>query len=170
MIYYLLTPIALLLLVIVQITILNLLSLGWITMEISLIVVIYAGFHLDMLRGGLLALVLGFFLDCLTSTIFGLYIFLYLLVFFLSVIAAGKIYAEKPSLIAAFTGGCVMLEGLTIVLIYRLFFDTDILYAIPKIFIPQAIVVGLLSPLCFGLFHRLEVFLHAEDSRPARRL
>ena len=43
MIYYLLAPILLLLLVIVQITILDLLSLGWIAMEISLIVVIYAG-------------------------------------------------------------------------------------------------------------------------------
>jgi rod shape-determining protein MreD len=170
MIYCLLTPIMLLLLVIVQITILNLLSLGWITMEISLIVVIYAGFHLDALRGGILALVLGFFLDCLTSTMFGLYIFLYLLIFFLSMIVAGKIYAEKPSLIAAFTGCCVLLEGLTIVLLYRIFFGADILYAIPKIFIPQAIVVGLLSPLFFGLFHRFEVFLHAEDTRPARRL
>ena len=61
MIYYLLLPILLLLLVIVQITILDLFSLGWIGMEISLIVVIYAGFHLDALRGGILSLLLGFF-------------------------------------------------------------------------------------------------------------
>ena len=66
-------PVAAAFLVIVQITILDLFSLGWIGMEISLIVVIYAGFHLDALRGGILSLVLGFFLDCLTSAIFGLY-------------------------------------------------------------------------------------------------
>ncbi|MDA8125802.1 MAG: hypothetical protein M0009_11510 [Deltaproteobacteria bacterium] len=170
MIYYLLAPFALLLLVIVQITILNLFSFGLVAMEVSLIVVIYAGFHLDAFRGGILALFLGFFLDCLISTIFGLYIFLYLLIFVLAMIASGKIYAEKPSLIAIFTGCCALLEGLLIVLLYRIFFGADILYAIPKIFIPQAIVVGLLSPLCFGLFHRFEVFLHAEDTRPARRL
>jgi len=51
MIYYLLLPVLLLLLVIVQITILELFSLGWVGMELSLIVVIYAGFHLDALRG-----------------------------------------------------------------------------------------------------------------------
>ena len=68
----------LLLLVVVQTTILDFLTLGWIGMEISLIVVIYAGFHLDALRGGILSLMLGFFLDCLTSAIFGLYMFLYM--------------------------------------------------------------------------------------------
>jgi hypothetical protein len=170
MIYFIILPILLLFLVIVQITILDLLSLGWIGIEISLIVVIYAGFHLDALRGGILSLVLGFFLDCLTSAIFGLYIFLYLFIFYLSMIVAGKVYAEKPSLIASFTGLCTLLEGLAIVLLYRLFFGADILYTIPKIFIPQAIVLGLLSPLFFGLFHRVEVFLHAEDTRPARRI
>jgi rod shape-determining protein MreD len=166
MIYYLLLPVLLLLLVIVQITILDLLSLGWIGMEVSLIVVIYAGFHLDALRGGILSLVL----DCLTSAIFGLYTFLYVLIFYLSLIVAGKVYGEKPALIASFTGLCTLIEGAVIVLLYRFVLGADILYAIPQIFIPQAVVVGLLSPLFFGLFHRFEVFLHAEDTRPARRL
>jgi rod shape-determining protein MreD len=169
MIYYLLLP-ALLLLVIVQIAILDILSLGWIGIEISLIVVIYAGFHLDALRGAILSLVLGFFLDCLTSAIFGLYTFLYILIFYLSLIVAGKVYGEKPVLIAFFTALCTLFEGMVIVLLYRFVLGTDILYTIPKIFIPQAVVVGLLSPFAFGLFHRFEVFLHAEDTRPARRI
>ena len=170
MIYYLLLPVLLLLLVIVQITILDLFSLGWIGMEISLIVVIYAGFHLDALRGGILSLILGFFLDCLTSAIFGLYMFLYILIFYLSMIVEGKVYAGKPVLIASFTGLCTLLEGLVIVLLYRFVFGADILYAILKIFIPQDFVVGILSPLILGLFQRFEVFLHAEDRRPARRI
>jgi len=138
--------------------------------ELSLIVVIYAGFHLDALRGGILSLLLGFFLDCLTSAIFGLYMFLYLLIFYLSMIVEGKVYAGKPALIASFTGLCMLLEGLVIVLLYRFVLGADILYAILKIFIPQAVVVGILSPLIFGLFQRFEVFLHAEDRRPARRI
>ena len=157
MIYYLLLPLLLLLLVIIQNTILDVIALRWIGMEISLIVVIYAGFHLDALRGGLLSLVLGFFLDCLTSAIFGLYIFLYIVIFYFSMIVAGKVYAEKPVFIASFTGLCTLLEGLAITLLYRLFFGTDILYAIPKVFIPQAIVLGLLSPLIFRFFRRFEV-------------
>lgn len=170
MIHYLLLPMLLLLLVIVQITILELFSFGWIGIEISLIVVIYLGFHLDALRGGVLSLLLGFFLDCLTSAIFGLYMFLYVLIFFLSNHVGGKIYARKPALIASFTALCTLLEGLVIVLFYRFVFGADILDAIPKIFVPQAVVVGCLSPLCFILLQRFEVFWHVEDRRPARRI
>jgi len=167
---YLLLPILLLLLVIVQLTILELFSFGWIGIEISLIVVIYLGFHLDTLHGGVLSLLLGFFLDCLTSAIFGLYMFLYVLIFYLSNIAGGKIYAGRPTLIASFTALCTLLEGIVIVLFYRYVFGADILDAIPRIFVPQAVVVGCLSPLFFVLLKHFEVFLHAEDRRPARRI
>jgi rod shape-determining protein MreD len=160
----------LLFLVIVQFTILELFSFGWIGIEISLIVVVYLGFHLDALRGGLLSLLLGFFLDCLTSAIFGLYMFLYVLIFFISNHVGGKIYAGKPAMIASFTALCTILEGLVIVLFYRFVFGADILDAIPKIFIPQAVVVGCLSPLFFILLQRFEVFLHVEDRRSARRI
>ena len=170
MIHYLLLPMLLLFLVIVQFTILELFSFGWIGIEISLIVVVYLGFHLDALRGGLLSLLLGFFLDCLTSAIFGLYMFLYVLIFFISYHVGGKIYAGKPAMIASFTALCTILEGLVIVLFYRFVFGADILDAIPKIFVPQAVVVGCLSPLCFILLQRFEVFLHVEDRRPARRI
>jgi len=170
MIAYLLLPLLLLLLVIVQITVLDLFTLGWVGMEISLVVVIYCGFHLDTLRGCLISLLLGFFLDCLTSAIFGLYIFLYILIFYFSAFVAGKIYAEKPVLIAFFTGFCALLEGLIIVLLYQFLLRTDILYALPKIFIPKAILLGLLSPFVFHFFHRFEVSLHANDPRPAQRI
>ena len=169
MIHYLLLPM-LLLLVIFQITILELFSFGWIGIEISLIVVIYLGFHLDGLRGGILSLLLGFFLDCLTSAIFGLYMFIYILIFYLSNLVGGKIYAGNPVLIALFTALCTLLEGLVIVLFYHFVFAADILYAIPKIFVPQAVVVGCLSPLCFILIQRFEVFLHVEDRRPAHKI
>ena len=170
MIYYLLLPILMLLLVIAQITILDLFSLGGISIEISLLVVIYAGFHLDALRGGILSLLLGFFLDCLTSAIFGIYMFLYVFIFFLSTIVSEKVYAGKPTLIATFAALCTLLEGVALVLLYWFIFGANILYAIPKIFVPQAILIGVLSPLFFGLFERFEVFLHAEDQQPARRI
>jgi rod shape-determining protein MreD len=170
MIFYLLLPFLLLFLVIVQTTILELFSLGWIGIEISLIVVIYAGFNLDALRGGIISLLLGFFVDCLTSAIFGLYMFLYIVIFSLSMIVEGKVYTKKPALIASFTGFCMLLEGLMIVLLYRFIFGADILYAILKIFIPQAIVLGILSPPVFGLLQRFEVFVHAEDRQPAQRI
>ena len=85
-------------------------------------------------------------------------------------IVEGKVYTGKPVLIASFTGFCMLLEGLLIVLLYRFVFGANILYAILKIFIPQAVVLGILSPLIFGLFQRFEVFLHAENRRPAQRI
>lgn len=160
----------LLFVVIAQITILDLFTLGRVGIEISLVIVIYAGFRLGSFRGGLIALMLGFFLDCLTSAIFGLYTFLYILIFYLSAIVAGRVYGEKPTLIASFTAVCTLLEGLVIILLYRFFFSADILYTLPKVFIPQAIVLGFLSPLIFRFFHNIEVFLNAEDTRPARRI
>jgi rod shape-determining protein MreD len=170
MIRYLLFPLLLLLLVIVQITVLDLFTLGWVGIEISLAAVIYSGFHLDAFRGCTIALLLGFFLDCLTSAIFGLYTFLYILIFYLSTFVAGKIYAEKSSLIALFTGFCTLLEGMIIVLLYFILLGTDILYAVPKIFIPKAILLGLLSPFLFHMFHRFEASLHATQTRPAQRI
>lgn len=167
---YCILPVLLLFLVIIQSTVLDLLTLGWVRLELSLVVVIFAGLHLDALRGAMIALLLGFFLDCLTSAIFGLHMFLYTLIFYLSLFAAGKIYAEKPSLIAFFTGCCVLLEGLATVLIYRVFLGADILYAIPKTIIPKAILLGLLSPFLFRLFNRFEVLLDATESRPAQRV
>jgi hypothetical protein len=96
--------------------------------------------------------------------------FLYVLIFFISNHVGGKIYAGKPAMIASFTALCTILEGLVIVLFYRFVFGADILDAIPKIFIPQAVVVGCLSPLFFILLQRFEVFLHVEDRRSARRI
>lgn len=170
MIYYLLLPVWLFLLVIVQITILDLVSFGWIEIEISIIVIIYAGFHFDALRGSILSLLIGFYLDCLTSTIFGLHMFLYMVIYGLSRIVRENAYAGKPGLIACFSGFCTLLEGVAIVLLYRFVFGSNLLHEIPKILVPRAIAVGLLSPILFSLFRRFEVFLNVEDRRPDRRI
>jgi hypothetical protein len=165
MIAWLLTPLLLLLLVIVQVAVSSVLTWGWITLEISLVVTIYAAFHLGAFRGGLVAFLLGFFLDCLTSTLFGLYIFIYVSVFALSLLVAGRVYGEKTTLIAVFTALCVLWEGALITLSYCLFTGTDLLWTMAKTIAPQAVVVGLLSPFCFNLFHRLGIFVDAADTR-----
>jgi len=170
MIFSLMLPVLLLLLVIVQITVLEVFSLGRISMELSLIVVIYAGFHLNPLRGGIVSLLLGFFMDSLTSAIFGLYMFLYVFVFCISMLVGTQIYAGRPLLIACYTAFCTLLEGVVIVLIYRFVFANDILFTAMQIFIPQAIVLWILSPWVFGLLQRFEVLIHAENRRPAQRI
>jgi rod shape-determining protein MreD len=170
MTYYLFSPVLLFLLVIIQVTILDLFSFGWIEMEISIIVVIYAGFHLDVFRGAILSFLLGFFMDCLTSTVFGCHLFLYMVIYGCSMIVGERIYAGKPSLIAFFTGFCTLLKGMMIILIYRFFFGSNLLHEMPTIFVPQALVLGFLSPILFNLFQRFEVLLNVEDRQPSRRI
>ncbi len=168
MIYSLFLPVCLFLLAIVQITILDLVSFGRVEIEISVIVIIYAGFHFNVLHGSILSLLIGFYLDCLTSTIFGLHMVLYMVIYGLSRIVGKNAYAGKPGLIAFFSGSCALLEGVAIILLYRFVFGSNLLHEIPKILVPRAIAVGLLSPVLFSLFQRFEVFLNVEDRRPDR--
>ncbi len=170
MTFYLFSPVLLFLLVILQVTILDLFSFGWIGMEISIIVVIYAGFHLDAFRGDILSFLLGFFMDCLTSTVFGCHLFLYMVIYGCSMIVGERVYAGKPSLIAFFTAFCTLLKGMMIILIYRFFFGSNLLHEMPTFFVPQALVLGLLSPILFNLFQRFEVLLNVEDRQPSQRI
>ncbi|HEX7539367.1 MAG TPA: hypothetical protein VF358_03605, partial [Syntrophales bacterium] len=67
MAYYIVLPFFTILLVVLQRTLLELLFGGRIGVEVSLILVIYAGFHLDVVRGGILAFLAGFLLDCVSG-------------------------------------------------------------------------------------------------------
>ena len=84
MIYYLTLPLCLLLLVVIQHTVPGVFLLNSGTVEMSLIAVIYAGFRLGMIRGGVLTLMLGFIMDCITGVPSGFYILIYFAIFSLS--------------------------------------------------------------------------------------
>jgi len=92
MIYYLLMPVFALWLLVFQTTVLVLFVFGKIKLEISLLLVIYAGFHLDLIKGGILALVLGAFLDCMTSLIPGFHVIFYMLIFIISKSISYRVY------------------------------------------------------------------------------
>ncbi|MEA1936085.1 MAG: hypothetical protein U9M96_04605, partial [Thermodesulfobacteriota bacterium] len=94
MIYYLILPVFSLLLIVFQTTVLDLFFLGKIELEVSLILVVWAGFHLDVVKGGILSFVLGFFLDCITGSMTGLFMFIYVVIFSLSKIVSLRVYAE----------------------------------------------------------------------------
>ncbi|HEX7504185.1 MAG TPA: hypothetical protein VF336_02860, partial [Syntrophales bacterium] len=95
MAYFIVLPIFATLLIVLQKTLLDLLFGGRIGVEVSLILVVYAGFHLDMVRGGVLAFLMGFLLDCVSGTIMGLYTFIYVMLFILSYLLSPKIYGER---------------------------------------------------------------------------
>jgi rod shape-determining protein MreD len=165
MVYYIVLPFVTILLIVLQRTLLDLLFGGRIGVEVSLVLVIYAGFHLDMVRGGVLAFLMGFLLDCVSGTIMGLYTFIYVMVFILSYLLSPRIYGERMLFIMGYTFVCALLEGLVIFAIYWFIFGTDVSPGLVRTYLPQALVAGVLSPALFTLFNHLEAYVHAGEAR-----
>ena len=84
MIYYLLLPFVTIGLVVFQSTLADVLFSGWLTLELSLVAVIYAGFRLDLMKGIILSFMMGFMLDGVSGTILGLFTMTYLHIFIFS--------------------------------------------------------------------------------------
>jgi len=165
MAYYIVLPFFTILLIVLQRTLLDLLFGGRIGVEVSLILVIYAGFHFDMVRGGVLAFLTGFLLDCVSGTITGLYTFTYVLIFILSYLLSPRIYGERMLFIMGYAFLCVLLEGLFIFAVYWSVYGTVVSQGLLRTYLPQALVAGVLSPALFTLFNRLEVYVHAGEAR-----
>lgn len=132
----------------------NLFFAGNLVVEISLILVIYAGFKLTWIKGGIFSFSLGFFMDCLMSSISGLYALLYLIFFLMANLVSTRIYGEKNLFIMAFVGLCAFTEGILVMAFYELIFDLDKFQHLGDVFLPQAMIVGLLAPAFFSLFRR----------------
>jgi rod shape-determining protein MreD len=165
MIFYLLLPLFSLILLVLQTTVLSLFFMGKMGLEISLIIVIYAGFRMDALKGGVLAFILGFFLDCLTGSVTGLLTFYYVAIFFISRTVSFKVYAERYLFIMAFAFLCAFSEGLFVALIYQVFYGVDVFPGIYRIFLVQALTLSLISPLLFILLGRLEGVVDVRESQ-----
>jgi len=142
---------------------------GRIALELSMIVVIYAGFRFDVLRGGVLSFVLGFIHDCLTCSLSGLYTLIYVLVFLLSKVASLRISPGKPFLVIGFTFICALFEGMMIVLFHPLLFGGDISSRTVIAYLVQSLIVSGLSPVLFRAFRQTEAVLNGRESQPAKR-
>ena len=170
MIVFLLQPIFIFLMAILQITFIEFFSIGPVSIDLTFIFVIYAGFWFNPLRGAILSFILGFFLDCVVSPIWGLHAFLYVLFFYIAMIAGARIDRKNNLPVSIFTGTCLFLQGALKVLLYWLLLDVDIAYSLLQIFLPQAIAMGVISPFLYYIFNNFEVFFNAEVRQPARRL
>jgi hypothetical protein len=143
---------------------------GKIGVELSLILVIYIGFKFDIIRGGILSLIIGFLRDCITFSISGLYTLLYLIIFLISMLASYRISPGKPAFIMIFTFICALVEGMIIALFYPLLYGGHISLHTILFYIPQALIVSCLSPVLFRAFNRIEVVLNGRDEWPVKRI
>ncbi len=169
MIFYLLIPFLTIGLMALQTTLADLLFSGWLTLELSLIVVIYAGFRMDLVKGMILAGFLGFVLDCVSGAVVGLFTFIYLLVFTLSFFVSLRIATEKYYLIALFSIFCCSLESLIISMLYRLVLKYEIPQDALMVFVSQTLLIGVLSVGFFYSMRKVESWMYGKAIQPPQR-
>jgi rod shape-determining protein MreD len=166
---YFLMPFFVFLLIVFQTALSQLLFFGWLIVEISLIAVVYAGFYVPFMKGAIICFVLGFFLDCFTGAVSGLFVFSYVLIFLISRFVSQRVYAERSSFIMIFVGLCVLLEGLLVMVICKFAYGVGKFYHLWDVFLPQALIAGLLGPWFFKLFHKVEVLYDGGNTCSVKR-
>src|SRR4030065_1362068 len=169
MIYYLLLPLLSILVISLQTAITDIIFSGRLIVEISLIAVIYAGFRLDLVKGSVLAFVFGFVFDCLVSSTLGLFTLIYIVIFIFSFIASHILDDKKMHFLALFGFLCAFLEETFVILFYNLIMKFDAMTSIPFVFLPQAMIIGLFTPVFFYLMRRLEVYFYGKPFQRAER-
>jgi len=154
-----------LLLVILQTTISNLLFSGEIVLELSLIVVIYAGFSHELMRGCLISFILGVFLDCFMGSVSGLFGLIYTLTFFMTKFFSRNIFAERVSFLMVYISFCVLFEGMMVTTFYKFAYDVDKFHHLWDVFFPQTVLLALLGPSFFKLLRRIEGMSNGGNTR-----
>jgi rod shape-determining protein MreD len=164
MIYFLLLPFLSILLIALQSTVTDIIFSERLVFEISLVVVIYAGFRLDLIRGSISAFVFGFVLDCVSGSVPGLFAFIYMGIFLCSFFVSDWLDTEKIYVIACFSFICAFVKEIIAALFYYLAFKMDVSLNSYFIFFVQALMIGLLAPIFFYLMGRVEVFVYGNKA------
>jgi rod shape-determining protein MreD len=169
MIYYILLPFAAILLVVLQITLADIFFSGWLTLELSLVAVIYAGFRLDLVKGITLACVMGFVFDCLSGATLGLFTLFHLLIFVLVFFVSLRIASEKLYIIAFVSWICSLLESLVLVLLYAFVFQFDLSGDVLLVSVLQALLTSVLSVGFFHVMSRTEGLKYGKTIQTPQR-
>jgi rod shape-determining protein MreD len=162
MLYYLSLPFLSILLVTLQLTIADVIFSGRLVFELSLIVVIYAGFHLDLIRGSVLAFIFGFVFDCIFGSVLGLFAFIYVVIYLCSFFASGRLATEKIYTIILFSFFCAFLKDLMVILFHYSAFKFNVVTNITFVLLPQAMIISLFAPVFFYLMRPVEVFFYGK--------
>jgi rod shape-determining protein MreD len=138
---------------------------GKIILELSIIVVIYFGFRLDLIKGAISSFILGFTFDCISGSVLGLFTLIYVLIFLFSFFTSTRLATERLFLIALFAIFCSFVEEFIIFSFYKLIFGFDILSEFSYVFLFQALIIGLLAPVFFYMMRRVEVIFYGKPAQ-----
>jgi hypothetical protein len=148
-------------LVITQKTLVDALTLHRVNVDLALAFVVFAGFFMSVSRGGVLVLCAGFLVAVLSGSMTTLFMLVYLIIFGLAMMVSTQVYVERPVLIVAFTAFCALLEGAMLGCLKYYFLDAPRILPTFQEFLPQAFILGPLTPPLFRLFRKIEAFVHA---------
>jgi len=124
---------------------------------------------MDVLKGGMLSFFLGFFLDTFMGSVTGLYVVLYLSVFFISMLVSLRVYAEKTFFIMYYVFVCAVFACWLVLMFCKYVHDMDLFHKFVSVFLPQVLVVSLVSPACFNTFNRFGEILNVGAERSDKR-
>jgi rod shape-determining protein MreD len=159
MLYYLLLLFLSILLIVLQSTITDVIFSNYFVLEISLVVVIYTGFHLDLVKGTILAFFLGLVLDCIGGSVLGLFAFVYIIVFWCSFFISDLLDTDKIHVIIFFSFFCALLKEIILNTFYYMAFGINLLTNVYYIIFMQSLVISLIAPPFFYLMNRTEIFI-----------
>lgn len=167
MMYYLLLPFLSILLIVLQNKAADIIFPCGLVLEMSIIVVIYAGFRLNLIKGLISAFVLGFVFDCISGSVLGLFTLSYVFIFLFSFFVSTRLITEKLPFIALFTLICAFWEEFIFVVFYNLVYGFDLLHYTLAALLLQPLIVGLLAPGFFYMMRRIEVFFYGKPAQSA---
>ncbi len=152
-------------LIVLQTTLLEIVLLHQFSVELSLLLVLYAGFRYEPGEGAVVSFLCGFLTDCVSGSPTGLYVFLYVLVFSVTKLISERMYADNRLFFAFFAFVAVLAEGVLFVMLYRIIAEVDFFHYLFRHAVPQAFVLALLSPLFFRGFDLLEDRLDGKTAK-----
>jgi rod shape-determining protein MreD len=141
-----------------QTTLLSYLPIQRVRPDIILVLILYWGFTLPPVSGGIHALFLGYLMDLFSGNSFGLYTFTRPLLFYLAQLFKGRLYLESFPSQSLFVFVFALFEGFLILALlaalnpaplgnlYPLFFT---------FFLPQSLLTAMITPVLFFLLQKI---------------
>jgi hypothetical protein len=152
-------------LVIFQKTVVDVFSFHFLNLDLTMIFVVFSGLNMGVMRGSVLSLWAGFLVSILTGSIAALFMCVYLVIFSLSHLVSTRIFAGTPLFIVCFTMLCAVAEGIMLIVINRYYLGVAGIEGMLWAVLPQIPVLGILSPLFFRGFKKIEDLSHGRKAK-----
>ena len=156
-------------LVVLQTSLLEFLTADRLGLEFTVVAVIYAALFMETWTGAWLTFLMGYCMDALVAPFPGPYLLSYGIVFFVLSSISTRVYSTKPLFLVAVTFLSLLAEGIILVSVYYIIYDMTVLPTGLKIYLPQACILGGLSPILFHLFRRLDGYGNGQREQQAQQ-